>query len=98
MGRSFNRQQAVQFVPNDSGLHFTLGLQFEARGATTAYGGYGLDSGKLTARPPGLALPKAARADYESALEQYRLAHQLAPNNSSYKEAYERVSRLLRGP
>ena len=98
MGRSFNRQQAVQFVPNDSGLHFTLGLQFEARGATTAYGGYGFDrcKGKLTA--PGPALTKAARADYESALEQYRLAHHLAPNNSSYKEAYERVSGLLRRP
>ena len=98
MGRSFNRQQAVQFVPNDSGLHFTLGLQFEARGATTAYGGYGIDRRKGKLAVPGPALPKAARSDYESALEQYRLAHQLAPNNSSYKEANERVSRLLRGP
>jgi len=83
-------QQALDFTPNDPELHFKLGGEFEARGAAA--------DTSSAARPPGQALPEAARADYESALEQYRLAHQLAPDNSSYKEAFERLSRLLKRP
>ena len=83
-------QRAVDFAPNNPELHFKLGAEFEARGAAAAT--------SSASRPPGPALPEAARADYESALEQYRLAHQLAPDNSRYKEAFERLSRLLRRP
>ena len=83
-------QRAVDLAPNNPELHFKLGAEFEARGAAAAT--------SSAARPPGPALPEAARADYESALEQYRLAHQLAPDNSSYKQAFERLSRLLKRP
>ena len=83
-------QQALNLTPNDPELHFKLGAEFEARAAAAA-----TSSG---ARPPGPDLPEAARKDYDSALEQYRLAHQLAPDNPRYMEAFERLSRLLKRP
>jgi tetratricopeptide (TPR) repeat protein/transglutaminase-like putative cysteine protease len=39
--------------------------------------------------------PKAAQRDFESALEAYQRAHELEPNNASYKSAYERLRRKL---
>jgi hypothetical protein len=83
-------QQALAFTPNDPELHFALGEEFETRAVTAA-----TSSGP---RPPSPDLPEAARKDYESALEQYRLAHQCAPDNPRYKEAFERLSRLLKRP
>lgn len=41
-------------------------------------------------------MPGAARKNYEAALEQYRIAHKMAPNNASYKEAYQRLQRRLK--
>ena len=75
-----------------------LGAQFEAEGATKAYNGYHFDAKSRTGLPGSSTLSKSARANYESALEQYRLAHKLAPDNESYKEAYERIKRQLRHP
>jgi WD40 repeat protein len=83
-------QQALDLTPNDPDLHFALGAQFEARGAAAAT--------SSAARPPGPDLPEAARKDYESALEQYRQAHQLARDSPGYQEAFERLSRLLKRP
>lgn len=40
----------------------------------------------------------AARKNYEAALEQYRLAHELDQENKSYKEAYARLRRRLKHP
>lgn len=78
-------QQALELTPNDPQLHFALGAWFEARAATLA-------------GPPGSALPEAARKDFESALEQYRLAHQLAPDNPRYMGAFERLRLLQISP
>jgi WD40 repeat protein len=75
-------QRALDLTPNDPQLHFALGAWFEARAVTAA-------------GPPGPEdLPEAARKDFQSALEQYRLAHQLAPDNPSYTGAFERLRRL----
>ena len=91
-------KEVVRIEPDNAEHHFTLGAQLEAEGATQAYAGYHFDPKTRTSRPSSSAMPKTARADYESALEQYRLAHQLAPGNASYKEAYERLRRQLKHP
>ena len=72
--------------------------QFEADGATKAYANYHFDPKSRTNRPGSSTLSKTARADYESALEQYRLAHQLVPDNPKYKEAYDRLAKKLKHP
>jgi len=80
----------VKLEPENAEYHFTLGAQLEARGASA---GYARDD--FSKQPGSLALPKTAQSDYEAALEQYQLAHQLAPQNPAYTEAYERmISRL----
>jgi tetratricopeptide (TPR) repeat protein len=40
--------------------------------------------------------PKVAREKLEAALEAYKRAHELEPNNPSYKSAYERLLRKLK--
>src|SRR5262249_35285206 len=88
-------QQVVKVEPDNPDHHFMLGAQFEAEAATEAYSNYHFDSKTRTSRPAIPPLSKLAGAHYESALEQYRLARQLAPRNSSYEEAYTRVKRQL---
>jgi len=91
-------KEVARIEPDNPENHFMLGAQFEAEGATKMYSGYHFDSKAHTSRPDSSTLPKSARADYESALEQYRLAHKLAPDDKSYKEAYERIERQLKHP
>ena len=83
-------QELVKLEPDNAESHFVLGAQLEARGATA---GYARDD--FAERPGSLALPKTARADYHAAFEQYQLAHQLAPQNAAYTEAYERMKSRL---
>lgn len=91
-------KEVVRIEPDNPDHHFMLGAQFEAEGATKMYRGYHFDAKSRTGHPGSSTLPKPARADYESALEQYRLAHQLAPDARNYKEAYERIERQLKHP
>jgi tetratricopeptide (TPR) repeat protein len=91
-------QEVARIEPDNPENHFMLGAQLEAAGATKLYSDYHFDSKSRTNRPSGSTLPKSARADYEFALEQYRLAHELAPGDKSYKEAYERIERQLKHP
>ena len=91
-------KEVIRIEPDNPEHHFMFGLQLEAKAATQAYAGYHFDPQTRTSRPANSALPKAAREDFESALEQYRLAHQLAPENASYKEAYERLRLQLKRP
>ena len=91
-------KEVVRIEPDNPDHHFMLGAQFEAEGATKMYSGYHFDAKSRAGHPGSSILPKSARADYESALEQYRLAHQLAPDATSYKEAYERIERQLKHP
>lgn len=88
-------EEVVRVEPDNPDHHFMLGAQFEAQAATEAYAGYQFDPKTHTGRPRSSNLPKSARADYESALEQYRMAYQLAPGNTSYKEACSRVQQQL---
>ncbi len=91
-------QEVARIMPKNPDAHFTLGAQFEAEGATQANAQYHYDPKPHTNRAGSSTLTKAARADYESALEQYRLAHQLAPGIPKYQEAYERLERKLKHP
>jgi tetratricopeptide (TPR) repeat protein len=86
-------QETVRVEPDNPEDHFMLGVQLEARAATASQSGYHFNPQTRSSRP---AIPKKARADYEAALEQYGLAHQLAPQKSTYKEAYERVKGYLK--
>ena len=92
--------EVVGLEPDNPEVHYMLGVQFEASGAAQAYsgGGFHFDPKTNAIHPVNPTLPKSARADYESALEQYRLAHQLAPAEASYKETYERLQKQLRHP
>jgi tetratricopeptide (TPR) repeat protein/peroxiredoxin len=90
-GAILEYQEVVKLEPGNAEYHFTLGAQLEARGASAGYA-----RGDFSKQPGSLALPKTAQADYEAALEQYQLAHQLAPQNSAYTEAYERMKSRLR--
>ena len=40
--------------------------------------------------------PKVSREKFEAALEAYKRAHELEPNNPTYKSAYERLLRELK--
>src|SRR5579859_4988799 len=91
-------KEVVRIEPDNPDSHFMLGVQFEADGATKAYANYHFDPKSRTNRPGSSTLSKTARADYESALEQYRLAHQLVPDNPNYKEAYDRLAKKLKHP
>jgi tetratricopeptide (TPR) repeat protein len=89
-GAILEYREVVKLEPENAECHFTLGAQLEARGASA---GYARDD--FSKQPGSLALPKTAQSDYEAALEQYQLAHQFAPQNPAYTEAYERmISRL----
>jgi tetratricopeptide (TPR) repeat protein len=89
-------QETVKLEPDNAEDHFMLGAQLEARGATAAYTRDDFKSQTDSGQPGNLALPKTARADYEAALEQYALAHQLAPQSPVYNEAYERLKSRLK--
>lgn len=89
-------QEVVRIEPDNADHHFTLGAQLEAEAATQAYAGYHYDPKTRTSKPGSSVMPKTARAQYDSALEQYRLAHELSPSNGSYKEAYDRLRRHLK--
>lgn len=93
-------REVVRLEPDNPEVHYMLGVQLEASGATQAYSGGGLhfDPKTNTLHPVNPVLPRSARVDYQSALEQYRLAHQLAPAEAGYKEAYERLQKQLRHP
>jgi len=91
-------KEVVRIESDNPEHHFVLGAQFEAQAATEAYAGYRFDAKTRTGRPRSSTPPKTALANYESALEQYRLAHELAPGNPSYKEAYRRLQRQLTRP
>ena len=88
-------QQALRLNPNDADAHFTLGAQFEAAAAGEALKGYHYDPTTHRTGPATTKLSKAALDDYRSAFEQYRLAHQLAPNLPAYTEAYRRLAEQL---
>ena len=90
-------QETVKLEPDNAECHFLLGAQLEARGATAEYSRDDFNPSASSSQSGSLALPKTARADYEAALEQYRLAHQLAPQNPAYNEAYERMKSRLKG-
>jgi tetratricopeptide (TPR) repeat protein len=89
-------QETVKLEPDNAEDHFMLGAQLEARGASAGYTRDDFKSQTDSSQPDYLALPKAARADYEAALEQYALAHQLAPQSPVYNEAYERLKGRLK--
>jgi tetratricopeptide (TPR) repeat protein len=89
-------QETVRIEPDNAEYHFMLGAQLEARGATAAYTGGQFNAQTRSSRPGSPALSKTARADYQAALEQYGLAHQLAPQDSAYKDAYERMRGQLK--
>ncbi len=83
-------QEIVKLEPDNAENHFVLGAQLEARGASA---GYARDD--FSKQSGSMALPKTAQADYQAALEQYQLAHQLAPQNPAYTEAYARMKSRL---
>ncbi|HXX21982.1 MAG TPA: redoxin family protein [Terriglobia bacterium] len=90
-------QEIVKLEPDNAENHFVLGAQLETRGATAGYSRDDFRPQTDSNQPGNLALPKTARSDYEAALEQYALAHKLAPQSPVYNEAYERLkSRLNR--
>ena len=91
-------REAVRIEPGNPELHFVFGTQLEARGATLAHADYHFDPKRRTRRSASSSLPKPARNDYESALEHDRLVQQLAPDNTSYREACERLASQLRTP
>jgi len=89
-------QEIVKLEPDNAEDHFMLGAQLEAQGATAGYTRDDFKPQTKSSQPGNLALPKTALADYEAALEQYALAHKLAPRSPVYNEAYERMkSRLM---
>lgn len=75
-----------------------LGAQLEAEAATRTLVKYRFDAKTHTAPRPSHVLPKSARAEYELALEESRKACELAPVNTIYKQAYERVKGELHQP
>jgi tetratricopeptide (TPR) repeat protein len=79
--------ELIRLAPRNAEYHYLMGLQLEAKGATRANASFGKSAG----------LPKATRADYEAAAEQYRVAHELEPDNENYKNAYNRLQRQLKG-
>jgi len=89
-------QEIVKLEPDNAENHFMLGAQLEARGATAGYTREDFKPQTDSNQPGNLPLPKTARADYEAALEQYALAHQLAPQSPVYNEAYERLKSRLK--
>jgi Flp pilus assembly protein TadD len=89
-------QETVKLEPDNAECHFILGAQLEARGASAEYSRDDFKPPASSSQSGSLTLPKTARADYEAALEQYRLAHQLAPQNPAYTEAYERMKSRLK--
>jgi len=88
-------QQALRLNPDDADAHFTLGAQFEAAAANAALKGHHYDPSTPRAGLAATKLSKAALDNYRAAFEQYRLAHQLAPNLQSYTEAYQRLAQQL---
>jgi tetratricopeptide (TPR) repeat protein len=91
-------RQVVKAEPDNPEDHFMLGAQLEAEAATQTFVEYRFDAKTHTVQRPSHVLPKSARAEYELALEEYRKACELAPVNTIYKEAYERVKRELHQP
>jgi tetratricopeptide (TPR) repeat protein len=89
-------QEIVKLEPDNAENHFMLGAQLEARGAAAGYTRDDFKPQTDLSQPGNLALPKTAQADYEAALEQYALAHQLAPQSAVYNEAYERLKSRLK--
>jgi len=83
-------QGIVKLEPDNAENHFVLGAQLEARGASAGY-----ERDDFSKQPGSLAPPKSAQADYQAALEQYQLAHRLAPLNPAYTEAYARMKSRL---
>ena len=88
-------QEIVKLEPDNAENHFMLGAQLEPRGATAGYTRDDFKPQTGLSQPGNLALPKTARADYEAALEQYALAHKLAPQSPVYNEAYVRLKSRL---
>lgn len=91
-------KEVVRIMPGSADSHYMLGIQFEAEGATQANARYRYDPKSHTLRAASSPNPKTAHADYESALEQYRLAHKLAPDSLTYKQAYQRLAKKLKHP
>ncbi len=91
-------QEVARLEPDNPEHHFMLGAQYEAEAATEAYASYQYDPKTRTSRPRSAKPSKAAQMNYESALEEYRRAHELAPTNPAYKDAYTRLQKQLKRP
>jgi tetratricopeptide (TPR) repeat protein len=91
-------KEVVRITPKNPDAHYILAAQFEAEGATQESTGYHFDPKTHTNRPRSAAMSKAIRTDYESAMQEYGMAHQLAPDIPKYQQAYERQARKLKHP
>ncbi len=76
--------------------HFTLGAELEAKATVESQNAGNAARAKACEGGSSDALAEAAGRDFLAALDQYRLAHELEPANSSYKSAYDRLSRKLK--
>jgi tetratricopeptide (TPR) repeat protein len=84
-------REVVRLDPHDAGAHFALGTDFEYLDKK-GLAGFVYDPKAKRLVPPKGWKPSP---ELKNAFDEYKKAHELAPGNTSFEQAYDRLAELL---